>query len=97
MTKANETQVGGGHYKGEPIEHWDFVMMHNIPYMEAQIIKYAMRWRSKGGIEDLRKARHFIDKLIEVELTQEVEAAKTPQATLEETREFIEAKGIITT
>jgi hypothetical protein len=90
MSEANKTQVGGGHYKGQPIEHWDFVLMHNIPYMEAQIIKYAMRWRSKGGLDDLRKARHFIDKLIEVELTQEVDAARTPQATLEETRAAIQ-------
>ncbi len=68
--KANEEQVGGTHYKGQPIEHWDFVMMHNIPYMEAQIIKYVMRWRSKGGMTDLRKAQHFLQKLIEVELME---------------------------
>lgn len=67
---ANERQEGGGHYKGAPVEHWDFVLMHGIPYMEAQIIKYAMRWRKKGGLEDLRKARHFIDKLIEWEMAQ---------------------------
>lgn len=65
---ANEEQVGGAHYKGKPIEHWDFVLMHNIPYLEAQVIKYMMRWRKKNGVEDLRKARHFIDKLIETEL-----------------------------
>lgn len=65
---ANEEQVGGTHYKGKPIEHWDFVLMHNIPYLEAQVIKYMMRWRDKNGVEDLRKARHFVDKLIEYEL-----------------------------
>lgn len=69
MTKANDTQVGGGHYKGVIVEHWDFVLMHAIPYMEAQVIKYMMRWRKKNGLEDLRKARHFIDKLIEWELS----------------------------
>ena len=68
---ANEEQVGGGHYKGQKVEHWDFVMMHDIPYMEAQVIKYMMRWRKKNGVEDLRKAEHFIRKLIEVELGPE--------------------------
>ena len=62
---ANDRQIGGSHYKGQPVEHWDFVMMHEIPYMEAQIIKYVMRWREKGGRKDLEKAQHFLQKLIE--------------------------------
>jgi len=64
---ANEEQVGGEHYKGKPVEHWDFVLMHKMPYMEAQIFKYVLRWRDKGGIADLHKARHFLAKLIEWE------------------------------
>lgn len=70
---ANDKQEGGAHYKGAPIEHWDFVLMHNIPYLEAQVIKYMMRWRKKNGVEDLRKARHFVEKLIEYELEQNTE------------------------
>jgi hypothetical protein len=38
--------------------------------MEAQIIKYVMRWRSKDGIIDLVKAQHFLEKLIEWEKEQ---------------------------
>lgn len=87
---ANEEQVGGAHYKGKPIEHWDFVLMHNIPYLEAQVIKYMMRWRKKNGVEDLRKARHFVDKLIETELEQRTEVpVETPRATLEQARKAI--------
>ncbi len=67
MPRANEQQVGGKHY-ATPIQHWDFVLANNIPYMEAQIMKYLLRWRKKNGIEDLRKARHFLDKLIEHEV-----------------------------
>ena len=66
MSEANKTQVGGAHYKA-PVQHWDFVLMHAMPYMEAQIFKYVLRWRKKNGVEDLRKARHFINKLIEWE------------------------------
>ncbi|HEY1248008.1 MAG TPA: DUF3310 domain-containing protein [Nitrososphaera sp.] len=68
--KANERQVGGDHYQGASVQHWDFVLMHQIPYMEAQIIKYVMRWRSKDGIIDLVKAQHFLEKLIEWEKEQ---------------------------
>jgi len=64
---ANDRQIGGEHYKGFPIEHWDFVQIHKMPYMEAQIFKYVFRWRQKDGLADLEKARHFLEKLIEFE------------------------------
>jgi len=87
---ANDKQEGGAHYKGVPVEHWDFVLMHNIPYLEAQVIKYMMRWRKKNGIEDLRKAKHFVEKLIEHELAREIEAdPRRKQPSLEETRAAI--------
>lgn len=66
MATANERQVGGGHYKAR-IEHWDYVIANEIPYLEAQIIKYLTRWRKKNGITDLRKAQHFLQKLFETE------------------------------
>lgn len=65
-TGANGRQVGASHYKSE-IEHWDYVIANDIPYLEAQIIKYLTRWRKKNGMEDVLKAQHFLDKLIEVE------------------------------
>lgn len=65
--KANEKQVGGDHYMRQKIQHWDYVMANDIPYMEAQIIKYVSRWRHKNGIQDLEKAQHFLEKLLEVE------------------------------
>lgn len=42
-------------------------MENNIPYMEAQIIKYVTRWRKKNGMQDLEKAKHFLEKLMEYE------------------------------
>jgi len=52
---ANQRQIGGSHYKGATVEHWDFVHMHGIPYMEAQIIKYVMRWPRKAVLMILEK------------------------------------------
>lgn len=72
--RANDRQEGGTHYqKGagfcpnceHEIQHWDLVSMYGWTYLEAQVIKYIMRWRRKNGVQDLQKARHFLDKLIE--------------------------------
>ena len=61
------TQVGGSHYKEFKIQPVEFCFLNNIPYLEATAIKYLCRWRNKNGIEDLLKAKHFIDLLIELE------------------------------
>lgn len=63
---ANETQVGGDHYKGKVIQPWDYIVANNLDFLEGNIVKYVSRWRVKGGMEDLLKAKHFLEKLIEV-------------------------------
>ena len=60
-------QVGGNHYKEMPIQPIEYIMKNNIGFMEGNAIKYISRWRSKGGVEDLKKARHYLDMLIEFE------------------------------
>lgn len=65
---ANDRQVGGTHYKDKAIQPWDYIVANKLGYLEGTIIGYVSRWQDKGGIEDLRKARHCIDKLIEVNL-----------------------------
>lgn len=63
----NEIQYGGSHYKNKAIQPWDYVVANNLGYLEGSIIKYVSRWKDKNGVEDLLKARHFLDKLIEVQ------------------------------
>jgi len=70
--KANDHQVGGEHYKS-PIQHWDYVLANDLDYFQAQITKYVTRWKNKNGIQDLLKARHFLDKYIEVAEERETE------------------------
>lgn len=60
----NKKQVGGNHYSKMGIQVWDYIISNDIGYMEGNIIKYVSRWRDKGGVEDLEKARHYLDKLI---------------------------------
>ena len=62
-----DIQVGGSHYKDMPIQPIEYIMKNNIGFMEGNAIKYISRWRSKGGVEDLKKARHYLDMLIEFE------------------------------
>lgn len=64
--KANEEQVGGKHYKVGGEEHWDRVARLSQDYFQGQITKYVERWKLKNGVEDLKKARHFLDKYIEL-------------------------------
>lgn len=62
-----DTQVGGDHYKSLPIQVVEYNFFNDIPYMEGNIIKYITRWRTKNGIQDLEKAKHYIELLIELE------------------------------
>lgn len=68
--------VGPGHYKEKPMQPWDFIVSNDLGYLEGNIVKYITRWKQKGGVEDLRKAKHYIEKLIEVALNSDI---TTPQ------------------
>ena len=62
-----DIQVAGGHYKDLKIQPVEYIHANGLGYCEGAVIKYVSRWRNKNGIEDLKKARHFIDLLIELE------------------------------
>jgi hypothetical protein len=64
-TPAKDVQVGGDHYTKLPIQVFEFTMSNKLDPMQHTIIKYVTRFRDKGGLEDLKKARHTIDLLIE--------------------------------
>jgi len=66
MDNANQNQVGGTHYKSKAIQPWDYIAANELGYFEGNIVKYVSRWKDKGGLDDLRKARHYLDKLIEL-------------------------------
>lgn len=67
IEEALGVQVGGDHYKTKAIQPVQYCMANNIGFMEGSVIKYVTRWRDKGGVEDLKKARHFLDMLIEAQ------------------------------
>jgi hypothetical protein len=59
-------QVGGNHYDKMKIQPITFIVDNEISFIEGNIIKYVCRWKDKGGIEDLKKAKHYLDILISV-------------------------------
>lgn len=65
---ALERQEGGQHYKGMVIQPVEYIVKNDLGFIEGNVVKYVSRWRAKGGVEDLKKARHFLDMLIEFEL-----------------------------
>ncbi len=67
LKSALQVQEGGSHYKDMKIQPAEYIHANNLPFIEGSVIKYISRWRNKNGIEDLKKAKHFIDLLIELE------------------------------
>ena len=68
---ANDKQIGGQHYKSKAIQPWDYIAANELGYFEGTAIKYLSRFKDKGGVNDLKKAIHFIEKLIEIEEAKE--------------------------
>lgn len=66
-TNALDVQVAGDHYKKLAIQPVQYIHANGIGYFEGNVIKYVSRWRDKGGIKDLEKAKHYIELLIELE------------------------------
>lgn len=69
--KANTQQVGGNHYVSKAVQPWEAMEScmskeEFAGYLRGNILKYTMRCADKGGVEDLKKAQHYLEKLLEV-------------------------------
>lgn len=67
VKKPLTQQIGGRHYKQLPIQPVEYIHANGIGYFEGNVIKYVSRWKDKGGVEDLHKAAHYLDLLIDLE------------------------------
>jgi len=63
---ALDRQCGGNHYKKYPIQPIEFITKNNLGFIQGCIIKYICRYKDKNGIEDLKKIKHYVDLLIEI-------------------------------
>lgn len=66
-TSKLDEQVGGNHYKNLGIQPFEYCMANNLNYGQSNVIKYVTRYRYKNGKEDLEKAIHTLQMLIELE------------------------------
>lgn len=64
---ATERQVGGSHYKEKDssMQPWAIIDAWGLDFYGGNVLKYLLRAKHKGGLEDLQKARHYLDKMIE--------------------------------
>ena len=74
---AYKKQIGGKHYLKYKIQPSKFVVENKLLYPEGSVIKYILRHQDKGGKEDLLKAKHFIDMIIERDYNDEKENQET--------------------
>ena len=80
-------QVGGSHYKDFEIQPVEFIHMNGLGFCAGNVVKYVCRHKAKGGREDLLKARHYLDLLLELEYGDDPEApAAAGQRPVEEVR-----------
>lgn len=69
MKQEDDTgiKINPSHYKQGKIEVIDFILDQKMDYLTSNICKYICRWRFKDGLCDLKKAKWYLDKLIEQE------------------------------
>jgi len=74
---AYKKQIGGNHYKKYKVQPSQFVTENKLLYPEGCVIKYVIRHQDKGGKQDLEKAKHMIDMIIERDYEEEKEKQET--------------------
>ena len=62
----SKKQIGGSHYKSFVIEPWTFIQENQLNPFQANVIRYACRYKNKGGIQDLEKIIHYCEMEIDV-------------------------------
>ena len=64
---ALDRQEAGNHYKDMAIQPAEFIHLNGIGFLEGCVIKRMCRWRKKDGLQDLRKAIHEIQLILDIE------------------------------
>lgn len=70
------------YYKGDgKIEVWDFIISQKLGFLDGNIVKYVCRYKGKNGLQDLKKARQYLDKLIAVTEQEQGKSSETKEKT----------------
>jgi hypothetical protein len=63
---VRDQQIAGTHYQ-KAIQPWDIISEWKLDFWEGNVVKYILRWKDKDGVQDLKKAKHYLEYLIERE------------------------------
>lgn len=69
--KSLETQEGGNHYKDMVIQPAEFIIKNGFDFLSGNVIKYISRHKFKNGSEDIKKAIHYCQMILELEYHEE--------------------------
>jgi hypothetical protein len=64
---ALKEQVGGDHYSKLAIQPVEYITKNKLSYLAGNVVKYVTRYKDKNGLQDLQKAKHYVEMLIELE------------------------------
>jgi hypothetical protein len=59
-----DMQVGGDHYTRCSIQPWEIIERNGLDFWEGNVVKYLLRYPQKNGLQDLLKAKHYLEYLI---------------------------------
>jgi len=57
-------QIGGNHYEKQKIQPIEYIEANNLSFCEGNVVKYITRWKYKNGLEDLEKAKWYLERII---------------------------------
>lgn len=66
-SKPLSQQIGGDHYRQGSIQPIEYIHANDMDFFSGNVVKYITRWKYKSGLEDLKKAKHYIELLMEQE------------------------------
>lgn len=75
MLDSLRKQEGGNHYRKYDIQPIEYIIANDIGFLAGNVIKYATRYRDKNGAEDIRKAIHYLNLILEFEYPANAEAS----------------------
>lgn len=67
---ALDVQEGGDHYKDMPIQPVEFITANKLDYLQGNVIKYVTRHKKKAGAQDVRKAIHYLELILQLEYNE---------------------------
>jgi hypothetical protein len=74
---ALNTQTGGAHYKKYAIQPIEFISANNLDYFQGNVLKYLCRHKDKNGAEDIKKAIHYLELILELQYTNHESKTQT--------------------